>query len=177
MNTRNLQKLMNYKLKNTNKPTKHESLFNDAIQAVKQEMIDEGIYIGRIVPQKIFMTSDYDHAYLTDIFLPSLRLVFEIDGYSHNNQRQYDARRTAFLNKRRCQVIRFKNIETEDHHKIKDKIKSSIRSRFQQLGNKSNVQINTSAEIDNTMTPEMREFINNGGKVKICPAKTRKNRL
>jgi len=51
------------------------------------------------------------HVYILDFFCPANRLVIEIDGDSHDEQRQYDEERTTYLRSRRLQVIRFENSE------------------------------------------------------------------
>lgn len=172
-----LYRLMRYKLKNTSQPTRHESLFMRALAEVKNEMVSEGIYIGRIITQKIFLSQSDQHAYLADFFLPSLRLVFEVDGATHDNTQHYDARRTEFIQQRRSVVVRFKNAETEHHTQIKNKIKSAIRNRYSQLGNTANISVSIKIEMDKTMDQAMRDFILNGGQIKVIPAKTRRNRL
>ena len=47
--------------------------------------------------------------YILDFFCPSTRLVVELDGDSHVEQRKYDETRTEYLASRRLQVIRFEN--------------------------------------------------------------------
>jgi very-short-patch-repair endonuclease len=49
--------------------------------------------------------------YILDFFCPSTRLVVEVDGDSHVEQRQYDEQRTEFLASRRLGVIRFENAQ------------------------------------------------------------------
>jgi very-short-patch-repair endonuclease len=47
--------------------------------------------------------------YIADFYCPEVRLVIEIDGPSHNQQIEYDAIRTAWLEGFSCTMIRFTN--------------------------------------------------------------------
>ena len=47
--------------------------------------------------------------YIADFVARSRKLVIELDGDSHGNQAEYDARRTAFLEELGYRVIRFSN--------------------------------------------------------------------
>jgi very-short-patch-repair endonuclease len=49
--------------------------------------------------------------YIADFVARSHKLVIELDGDSHGNRAEYDARRTAFLERRGYRVIRFANSE------------------------------------------------------------------
>jgi very-short-patch-repair endonuclease len=171
-----LKQLMAYKLKNSRKPTVHEKMFSEIIQSVKADMLKENIYIGRLVEQRIFMDIKSSRSYLADAYLPLMRLVFEIDGPNHEKTTDYDRKRTEFINTRRCIVVRFKNHEVEQLG-IKDKIKEIIRERHKHLGMNSKATLTKSSKCDGNDPQHVREFINNGGKITVCPPKTKKNRL
>lgn len=47
-----------------------------------------------------------------DFYCHELRLAIEIDGESHEGQKQYDANRTLELGKLGIEVLRFTNTET-----------------------------------------------------------------
>jgi very-short-patch-repair endonuclease len=47
--------------------------------------------------------------YIADFVARSLKLVVELDGDSHGNQADYDARRTSYLVQQGYRVIRFAN--------------------------------------------------------------------
>jgi len=47
--------------------------------------------------------------YITDFCAPSKKLIIEVDGSQHVDQREYDAGRTAFLESNGYRVLRFWN--------------------------------------------------------------------
>ena len=51
--------------------------------------------------------------YIVDFYCPKLKLIIEIDGYQHFEERQlaYDAERTEYLEKLGFYVLRFENTE------------------------------------------------------------------
>ena len=49
--------------------------------------------------------------YILDFLCREARLVVEVDGSQHAEQVEYDARRTAFLNRHRLCVLRFWNAD------------------------------------------------------------------
>lgn len=53
--------------------------------------------------------------YVLDFFCAECSLVIELDGDSHAERGDYDARRTARLNKLKLCVVRFSNADVFDH--------------------------------------------------------------
>jgi very-short-patch-repair endonuclease len=53
--------------------------------------------------------------YIVDFCAAQRKLIIEIDGSQHNEQKEYDAERTAFLNQKGYRVIRFWNHEIENN--------------------------------------------------------------
>lgn len=49
--------------------------------------------------------------YIADFVARFFKLIVELDGDSHGNQAEYDARRTAYLTQQGYRVIRFSNSE------------------------------------------------------------------
>jgi len=49
--------------------------------------------------------------YIVDFVAIAQRLIIEVDGDSHANQREYDAERTAWLEEQGYRVLRFTNQE------------------------------------------------------------------
>jgi very-short-patch-repair endonuclease len=47
--------------------------------------------------------------FIVDFYSPELKLIIEIDGDTHDEQEEYDARRTYFLNRKGYRVLRFTN--------------------------------------------------------------------
>jgi very-short-patch-repair endonuclease len=47
--------------------------------------------------------------FIVDFYCPSARLVIEVDGPIHDQQREYDALRTEFLESLGLRVLRFEN--------------------------------------------------------------------
>lgn len=52
--------------------------------------------------------------YITDFCAPSQKLVVELDGSTHNEQKEYDLERTNFLISKGYRVLRFWNRDIED---------------------------------------------------------------
>jgi len=65
--------------------------------------------------QKIFHDEGNKKWYITDFFIPELKLIIEIDGMNHQevSQKEYDKKRTSFLESIGNRVIRFDNAELE----------------------------------------------------------------
>ena len=53
--------------------------------------------------------------YIVDFCSPELRLVIEVDGYSHLSQGAYDQQRTTWLEGQGWQVVRFWNTDVENN--------------------------------------------------------------
>jgi very-short-patch-repair endonuclease len=49
--------------------------------------------------------------YIVDFYAPQLKLVVEVDGDTHDEQNEYDTRRTDFLKRKGYDVLRFTNEE------------------------------------------------------------------
>ncbi len=49
--------------------------------------------------------------YIVDFYAPQLKLVVEVDGDTHDEQKEYDARRTDYLKRKGYDVLRFTNEE------------------------------------------------------------------
>jgi len=47
--------------------------------------------------------------YIVDFYCAELKLVIEVDGIQHDQNKQYDSQRDAFLSSLGCKVIRFSN--------------------------------------------------------------------
>jgi very-short-patch-repair endonuclease len=47
--------------------------------------------------------------YIVDFYAPQLKLVVEVDGDTHDEQKEYDSRRDNFLNNKGYDVLRFTN--------------------------------------------------------------------
>jgi very-short-patch-repair endonuclease len=71
--------------------------------------------------------------FIADFYCHEARLVIEIDGEIHNQQRGYDDGRSAEMEKYFIKVIRFSNSEVENNidnviTKIKDEVNCRIKS-------------------------------------------------
>jgi very-short-patch-repair endonuclease len=65
--------------------------------------------------------------FIADFYCHEVRLVVEIDGEIHNQQKEYDISRTAEMERYNIGVIRFKNSEIEtDIKKVVKKIESTV---------------------------------------------------
>jgi very-short-patch-repair endonuclease len=50
-------------------------------------------------------------SYIADFFAHSVKLVVEVDGDSHNERREYDQKRTYWMNRKGLTVVRYTNEE------------------------------------------------------------------
>jgi very-short-patch-repair endonuclease len=65
--------------------------------------------------------------FIVDFVCLDLKLVIEIDGESHNNQKEYDEERTKILNELGYKVIRFTNDEVDSNgERVENEIKRVI---------------------------------------------------
>ena len=68
----------------------------------------------RYIPEKVIFVNDY-RFYIVDFYLPKHRVVIEIDGVQHENNKKYDRKRTKELKNRGIRkVIRFKNTDLKE---------------------------------------------------------------
>ena len=67
--------------------------------------------------------------YILDFYCPSEKLAIEVDGNSHDDDSAqiYDKQRTAFLNSKGIQVIRFENAEVFESEEL---VCEEIRKHF-----------------------------------------------
>ena len=61
-------------------------------------------------PNHIFRRQYVQYGYILDFYCPTLRLVIEVDGGVHNDQKDYDRRRDSHLSRHRIEVYRVQNI-------------------------------------------------------------------
>lgn len=67
-------------------------------------------------------------SYIVDFYCHQFRLIIEVDGPIHDEQKEYDLRRENFLKKREFEIIRFKNDEVLfEREKVMEKIKSACK--------------------------------------------------
>ena len=65
--------------------------------------------------------------FIADFYCHEAKLSIEIDGKSHDSQKDYDALRTHMINSLGIQVVRFKNEEIEnDIHKVLGELKRLV---------------------------------------------------
>ncbi len=66
-----------------------------------------------------FLYENQYRYFIPDFYCAEHRLVIEVDGKIHDQQKEYDAMRTAILNVKGISVVRFKNEEVlEDIEKV-----------------------------------------------------------
>lgn len=62
--------------------------------------------------------------FIADFFCHEKKLIVEIDGGIHENQKDYDNLRTYIINQLNIKVVRFKNEELHDVERIKNILKN-----------------------------------------------------
>ena len=121
-NVDRIKQLLGFQESLQRKQTHYEQLFQNILEGI-QSTRD----IGYIETQKIF--TDGRVAYIADFYLPKYKLVFEIDGKQHQQQIEYDNKRTSFLNSYfKLNVVRFTNQEVTDNTII-DKVRKNLKVR------------------------------------------------
>jgi very-short-patch-repair endonuclease len=69
--------------------------------------------------------------FIADFYCHEVKLVVEIDGEIHDQQREYDDGRAAEMEKYGIRVIRFTNREVEEHmENVINKIKTIVNERI-----------------------------------------------
>ena len=109
-----IQQVVNYKAELEKHQTIYELKFWNLLlraRAIKeQSKILKGTQLSTIQRQKIFTNGRT--AYIADFYCSSYRLAFEIDGSQHDKNKEYDQKRTEFIQKEfGVRVVRFKNSE------------------------------------------------------------------
>ncbi|MBP9731899.1 MAG: endonuclease domain-containing protein [Candidatus Magasanikbacteria bacterium] len=65
-------------------------------------------------------------SYIADFYCHEFRLIIELDGPIHNEQKEYDRRRENFLKNKGFKIIRFKNDKVLfEREKVIEKIKNA----------------------------------------------------
>ncbi len=70
------------------------------------------------IKKKQLLGLDFDRQkiignYIVDFYCAEIKVVLEIDGYSHINKAEYDARRDAYLKKLGLTVIRIADVDVK----------------------------------------------------------------
>jgi very-short-patch-repair endonuclease len=104
------------------KQTKSEVIFWDLVRNRK--------FLGlKFFRQFVFEIGEdrLNRHFIADFYCPELKLIIEIDGAIHDQQKEYDAYRTEALNFLEVNVIRFKNeLINSNPEKALDSIKEFI---------------------------------------------------
>lgn len=75
------------------------------------------------------------HKYIVDFYCAKLKLVIEIDGTSHDDKQEYDARRTKYLEGLGLKVIRYNDLMVlKNFHNVEGDFGEQLRKRVEELG-------------------------------------------
>lgn len=75
------------------------------------------------------------HKYIVDFYCAKLKLVIEIDGTSHDDKKEYDARRTKYLEGLGLKVIRYNDLMVlKNFHNVEGDFGEQIKMRAGELG-------------------------------------------
>ena len=91
-------------------------------------------YLNKVTPR--FHRQRIIGNYIVDFYCPKLRVVIEIDGYQHfyYESREYDKKRTEYLESLGFVVLRFENTEVnKDFEQVKFEIKEFCEQRAKAL--------------------------------------------
>jgi len=84
-----------------------------------------GLRFLRQHPLKFFINNKV-HYFIADFYCHERKLIVELDGGIHKNQKEYDAMRDTVIKEMKIQVLRFKNEEIfQDIEKVLEQIKNS----------------------------------------------------
>jgi very-short-patch-repair endonuclease len=103
--------VLGYKHKLITRQTEHEKKFYRLLLEAREINESQNKQRNTIHKQHIFIEGRT--AYIADFYLPNYKLVFEIDGMHHKNQKEYDSQRTKFINEKGIKVVRFWNYELD----------------------------------------------------------------
>ncbi len=78
--------------------------------------------------QRQFHFAKQGRGYIVDFYIPKYKIVFEVDGDSHEGREGYDYERTRLLNTRKIKVFRITNDETVDHEFTMDFIRRAFEN-------------------------------------------------
>ncbi|MDD5457055.1 MAG: indole-3-glycerol phosphate synthase TrpC [Candidatus Margulisbacteria bacterium] len=96
----------------------------------------------KFVRQKplIFDYMEQKRVFIADFYCKDLNFIIELDGEIHKKQKDYDELRTAIINQLGIAVLRFNNDDVmNDTHKVIQNIKSFLRMRREDLGERRNI--------------------------------------
>ncbi len=91
-------------------------------------------YLNKVTPR--FHRQRIIGDYIVDFYSPKLRVIIEIDGYQHyyEENREYDKKRTEYLENLGFTVIRFDNTEVKkDFESVKFQIRRFCEIRAKEL--------------------------------------------
>ncbi len=91
-------------------------------------------YLNKVTPR--FHRQRIIDSYIVDFYCPKLRVIIEIDGYQHyyEENREYDQKRTEYLERLGFVVLRFDNIEVnKDFEQVKFEIKRFCENRAKEF--------------------------------------------
>jgi very-short-patch-repair endonuclease len=80
-----------------------------------------------------FLRQKIIYYYIVDFYCAKAKLIVEVDGIQHTEKenKEYDAKRTAFLKNRGYKVIRFSNSEiVHDVYGVEERIKEVLEERL-----------------------------------------------
>jgi very-short-patch-repair endonuclease len=78
--------------------------------------------------QRQFHFPKQNKGYIVDFYLPKYKIVFEVDGSSHEGRENYDKKRDKLLRSRKIKVFRIKNEQTVDIDFTCEFIRDAIQS-------------------------------------------------
>ena len=113
-------------------------VIQDIATHVVKEVCNE-LNIGRVKPEKPLFCKSNRRWYIADIYIPSLRLVIEIDGSSHDKKEKYDKERNEVLLVKGIETVRFKNDEVLNLEFI-EKVKNILNEKKNQLESTANLK-------------------------------------
>ena len=105
-----------------NNPTKAESLMWNIIRH----------QVYQNFPNYIFYRQSVQYGYILDFYCPRLRLGIEVDGYVHDEQKEYDHNRDNALSRQGIEIQRYTNDDVLYHPQdTTDRLCATLRYKYE----------------------------------------------
>ena len=150
-------------------------IFNIHLTTFQKKRRSQKYHKKHFINQKMFIDTRYKKGYIADFYLPELKLVFEIDGPSHDSKsaQAYDAVRSSFLAYRGVKVVRIPNSLTEDNQEgLINRIKKEIEIRGKELINKPRrkyIPLKEQETINIDVKTLTEQYLESGKEITHCP--------
>lgn len=129
-----IDRLFMFSVENREKPTAAEKQFETLLYQVRKYIVlSQNMDLGNINSQQVITSNTAKTGYIIDFTLPRINLAFEIDGPYHENRKEYDKLREAYINTKGLTIIRYTNNEVfKDgmRDRLREDIKAYLKEKY-----------------------------------------------